>query len=533
MKRIQFASFCVLASTVAANAWGIDRMVPSSYPTIQSAIDACSNGDRVLVAPGVYSEFLNFQGKAIVVTSEETAGETILDGINPFTAGTLVTFDHGEGTESVLSGFTLRNGGGTLAANGYYYGGAILCSNTSPTIQNNRIEISLASFGGGIACVSGAEPWITKNRFFANGAISGGAIFCDMSSPKIAENSFEENSATVLSWGFGGDGAGIFCRNGSLPQIENNDFYLNLGGRGGAIACRGGSDALIQGNTMRENAAYFAGGGIFADASSPLVAGNKIEDCITEFSGGGIACENGARPLIRKNLIRNCHAHRGGGIYATYSVPSILANRIEGCGSTSGGGIYICNGQGCEECDSCPTVSEDVAIANNILWHNGSNGPGGGAFVEGRVRFLHNTVVANESSDAGGGLAFIPAGLSPGEKSLVSNCIFWENEGTYSAQIDASWVGLTVEYSTVQGGTSGLPGLGNLIENPSFEDLLLGDFHLRADSPARNTGTLDLPDLPAHDFETDPRVHETFPDMGADEFFLKKFPSQVLYHGAP
>jgi len=32
----------------------IDLLVPSQYGTIQGAIDASSNGDRVIVSPGIY-----------------------------------------------------------------------------------------------------------------------------------------------------------------------------------------------------------------------------------------------------------------------------------------------------------------------------------------------------------------------------------------------------------------------------------------------------------------------------------------------
>jgi len=97
--------------------------VPSEFPTIQMAIDSARHGDRVLVAPGIYHESLNFRGKAIRVAS--TDGPLVTTITNHRTAN-LVTFDHGEGSCTVLEGFTLR--GGWMA---------VLCVGSGPTITHN------------------------------------------------------------------------------------------------------------------------------------------------------------------------------------------------------------------------------------------------------------------------------------------------------------------------------------------------------------------------------------------------------------
>ena len=79
--------------------------VPDDHGTIQEAIDASADGDTVIVRPGTYEESIKFNGKAITVQSEQGPEVTIIDS-----GGRVVKFQNGEVRDSVLSGFTIRNG---------------------------------------------------------------------------------------------------------------------------------------------------------------------------------------------------------------------------------------------------------------------------------------------------------------------------------------------------------------------------------------------------------------------------------------
>jgi hypothetical protein len=137
--------------------------VPSQFPTIQAAIDASQDNDTIVVQPGTYTENIDYNGKAVTVTSTNplapaVVASTILDGNQ---SGSVVTFDSGETQDSVLTGFTIRNGSGTLI-NVKRYGGGIYCGfQCTPTILRNVIVNNTADVGGAIYIYGNSPPTIT------------------------------------------------------------------------------------------------------------------------------------------------------------------------------------------------------------------------------------------------------------------------------------------------------------------------------------------------------------------------------------
>ena len=113
--------------------------IPQDYPTIQAGINAALHGDALIVAPGTYVENIDFHGKAITVKSSGGATVTHIDGNR---SGSVVAFKSGENLQSVLSGFTVTNGSGTVVTAGIYkfiYGAGIYCDGSSPAISGNHI----------------------------------------------------------------------------------------------------------------------------------------------------------------------------------------------------------------------------------------------------------------------------------------------------------------------------------------------------------------------------------------------------------
>jgi len=204
-------------ATVALMGWSLTMgnlpaaviRVPADRPTIQSGINFAVAGDTVLVAPGTYFERLNLNGKAITLTSESGPDVTIIDGSN---VGTVITCRSHEGTNTVISGFTLQHGNSST-------GGGILLSGSSPTILNNILQYNLQLHGGYGAAIGGigASPIIAKNVFRNNTAdsqsFSAVVSFVNGYSPLLADNIFLNNPCRAIS---------MYVPTGSQPVVINN-----------------------------------------------------------------------------------------------------------------------------------------------------------------------------------------------------------------------------------------------------------------------------------------------------------------------
>ncbi|MBI5267058.1 MAG: hypothetical protein HY851_07485, partial [candidate division Zixibacteria bacterium] len=133
MRRV-FLLWCGL-SALALTAGAATIHVPADQPTIQAGIDAAVSGDTVLVADGTYkgvgNRNITFNGKAIVVRSENGSAATIVDVDSTKNRGFI--FSGGEDTMSVLDGFTITR---AIADTG----AGVLVNGASPKVLNCRFE---------------------------------------------------------------------------------------------------------------------------------------------------------------------------------------------------------------------------------------------------------------------------------------------------------------------------------------------------------------------------------------------------------
>ena len=493
--------------------------VPDNYATIQDAINASVAGDTVIVRPGTYVENIDFVGKGIHLTSESGPAHTTIDGGNPANPdfGSVVIFRSGEGPDSVLEGFTLTNGSGTLDGSSIRWGGGIFCSGTSPTIRDNIVRDNTVlpkGVGGGICSwVNNASPTIVKNQILSNSAgLNGGGVHCGAeSSAAIVDNRIAGNSADK-------SGGGVYMSDFGC-SLTGNTIEGNSASYGGGVYAA--EDVEIRANRIVSNSASSFGGGVAASSHSNsyvTVAENVIDENVAT-EGGGIHIGNNVRAEILDNVIRmNTAQGNGGGISVSYRDAVIRRNRIvRNSASLSGGlggGIALVGN------DPSAVVTDNLIVLNQAY-------SGGGIASDSRwspITLTANTLTKNVATRGGG--IFARRGGHP----VVGNAILWDNLAQSGSEIyleSNNNSGLKISYSCVKPGATAIflgtganfdVGAGVILTNPLFVDVASGDFHLTAPSPCRDSGSLAMPGIGATDFEGDTRSAGGGPDIGGDEF---------------
>jgi hypothetical protein len=288
------ASACVLSQCPK----GARQVKPGQ--SIQKAIDAGPCGpSAICVAPGTYTGKIDFHGKPVNLVSSGGPGVTFLDGGG---AGPVVTFATAEGKDSILDGFTVRNG-----VSGY--GGGIYINASSPTIRNSIVTKNRATGtfgrGGGIGVIGAqAHPAILCVQFLGNMADydGGGLISGYSANPYLRSDYFEGNSAAY--------GGGIGVYNSGRLDLGWTELIANRAtGDGGGI-----HTGVVYGNVLvrqvwlKNNTAGANGGGMWVTAGLADVI-NSTFDGNQAATGGGLAAGFGGMANVASTLfVRNKNA---------------------------------------------------------------------------------------------------------------------------------------------------------------------------------------------------------------------------------
>ena len=305
--------------------------VPADQPTIQGAINAAVNGDSVLVQAGTYTENINFNGKAINVSSAKGPKVTIIDGNH---AAAVATFTSGETKKSVLRGFTLKNG----------LGGVII-SNSSPTVTQNLV---------------------TGN----SGVTDGGGILVSLGSPILLRNTITANTST--------NGAGLAIMGASTAKVFLNIITVNTATQaGGGVELNAAGGVVLENNTISGNSAATQGGGVYIvnEADARLIQ-NLITKNVSSQGGGvylSVPLSTTGLLFVNNTMASNDSAN-GSGVFATGfdDNDSFINNLIIGKKSQI---AVVCDGTS----DPNPPIfqNNDVAATNGTGFQGTCSGDAG------------------------------------------------------------------------------------------------------------------------------------------------------------
>jgi len=359
------------------------------YYTIQSAIDNAEDGDDLIAQQGrSYLETVDFNGLRIRLFSGDISysgdpANMIVDPHNTFISafierhrhgysGPVVRFTNGEGSGTLLKGFTVLDGGLGIQCSSLSNspsishciitdnsGFGIFFGNNSSTISDCTIS---SNGGGGVYC-SYSNPDIIDCEISDNNGLCTGGIHCYHSDPNIDTCTITRNT----NWD---GGSGIRARNGSDPNIHNCTITDNITDLvGGGIYLDEGTHSSISNCTILRNEANEWGGGIFLNNVSPPITDCTISDCYSDWEGGGIYCYDGAEPDIKNCTITGNHAgYDGGAIYNNKSNPLIKNCLITDNKADS----WDCGGIFCE--DASPTITNCTFAGNSSNDFDGKGG---------------------------------------------------------------------------------------------------------------------------------------------------------------
>ncbi len=208
--------------------------------SIQTAIDAASAGDRVIVLPGFYVESLDMKGKAIELVGLLGADVTTLSG--SYGTGPVISMAQGEGPGTRIRGFTITGGWG--------------------------------GFGGGIAGIPQLGPRATA----------------------IVEDCIIRGNQAYRGGGVAGDFTLIRC----LIEQNNAGTFSAIGWAGGVYGAPVMRECAVVNNTVVKGSC----GGVYLSGTNPailedcVIAGNRAYNV-----GGGILVEPNATATIRRCLV--------------------------------------------------------------------------------------------------------------------------------------------------------------------------------------------------------------------------------------
>jgi hypothetical protein len=269
-------------------------------------------------------------------------------------------------------------------------------------------------------------------------------------------------------------------------------------GRGGVISKPDRDMPItvtLEGLSVTHGDAEGSGGGLYVEGASITISGCQIMHNHGGSLASGVYLSGDKMTLTNNVIAHNTGTDYGHGIAVNMGAPTLSGNRI----THNVNGLML--------------ASTVATLTNNIIAANDEDGL---SISGGNVRAWHTTVADNGTT----GVGVMNSGQGPGQLGMTNTIIAGPATGVrvMGNDFDPSTVQLTAtlwdnatDTHTVDAGGRILT-TRDLYGDPAFVGNR--DYHLTAESPARNRG---WPSWVQDDLDGEPR--DPLPDLGADEYF--------------
>ena len=358
--------------------------------------------------------------------------------------------------------------GASFADNGALQGGGLYIAGNLTLADSVFVSNTAGDDGGGLYAAGQAE--ITGAEFTENEAVQGGALYAagDLT---LADSAFYSNTA-------GTNGGGLLAA-GAL-SISGVTFASNEAASGGGLYLETeGTDVQVTGALFEENVASTSGGGLYV-LRHVAIEGSRFTGNAASEGGGGAFIATGtiSDTLFMENTAAGLGVDYAGGGLLVLNDATVNGSRFLGNTGPEGAGAFLAH---------MPPASLSLVV-NNLWVDNDDNAifagftadsDDGGAHAELR----HNTIVRDEQS---GGSAIH---VIEGSASVYNNVITGHSVGVGAGPEGDVTSNYNLFFDNVVHHAGVPSGSNNLDGNPRFVNAAAGNYHLRPESPAVDSGS--------------------------------------------
>jgi hypothetical protein len=239
-------------------------IVPTDYPTIQSAFNAANDDDVIFIEDGIYNEnLILILNKNLTI--EGNSDNVIIDASNQNRCLNVI------GDTETLYTLSIKN---VKFINGLSTneGGAIKTGDISLSLTNVVIENCSSSIKAGAIFFQGEELILDNCRISNNSSQDCGGIFATGKNVSVISSTIEKNTS-IDTWARGMEKSGGAVLIFDTFEILNCDFSENESFYGGGLWCKG-IGSISQSNFINNESRAWMGAAFTIDGNATI---NEIE----------------------------------------------------------------------------------------------------------------------------------------------------------------------------------------------------------------------------------------------------------------